>query len=134
ALLCIRTAVAALVDHAGAVAVRDDARVGHAVAEGIVALLDVAGIDPRGGDADAHLAGGGRWIVHLADHEDGERGALALVPGCFHLRAQGAGRRWCFRRTHRRRQGHHLRSALCPLDDTPTSCSRSSSSSPPPFP
>src|SRR5205823_5128433 len=57
---------------------------GHAVAEGIAALLDVAGIHPRGSDADADLAAGRQRIVHLTDDQHLARGALAFVPDSFH--------------------------------------------------
>src|SRR4051812_11564339 len=60
-------AVAHAVDGAGPVAVRDDARVRHAMAEGVLTLLDVAGVDAGGDDADADLARSWLRIRHLAD-------------------------------------------------------------------
>jgi hypothetical protein len=73
-----------LVDGARAVAVRDHARARHAVAERILALLDVARVDARAGHAQAHFAGAGLRVGHFADHQHVACGALSFVPGCDH--------------------------------------------------
>ena len=50
-----------------AVAVWNDTRIRHSVAKSILALLDVAGIDSRGDNPDAHFARSGHRIGHVAD-------------------------------------------------------------------
>jgi hypothetical protein len=62
-----RHAVADSVDVASAIAVRDDARVRHAVAECVLSFLDVAEIDPGGGDPNPDLARTWSGVRHYAD-------------------------------------------------------------------
>lgn len=79
-----RNAVADEVDGSSAVAVRDDTREGHAIAEGVLTLFGVAGIDSGGGDSEADLTGARYGIGHFADCENLLRGSLLFVPRCFH--------------------------------------------------
>ena len=72
------------VDGAGAVAVRDDARVRHRGAEPAAALLRVAGVHAGEPHPDADLPGSRLGVGELADLQDVGRGALPLVPGCAH--------------------------------------------------
>jgi hypothetical protein len=69
-----------LVDDPCAIAVGNDPAVRHAIAVLVAPLLDVAGIDPGGGDLDAHLTWPTRGIGHLPDDEDIARRPLSLVP------------------------------------------------------
>src|SRR5262245_8332880 len=82
-----RYAVADLIHLAGTIAVGNDERIWHAVAEGVLTLLDIARVDPRGHDPDAHLAGRGTRVGHLANHQHLTSWPLFLVPNCPHLRA-----------------------------------------------
>ena len=68
----------------GPVAVGHNAGVGHPVAEEVLTLLHVAGIDARGGDADPDLGRSGLRVGHLADHQDVTCRPLSLVPRCSH--------------------------------------------------
>src|SRR5271156_4139981 len=79
-----RYAVADLIHLPGAIAVRNDAWIWHAVPEGILTLLDVARVYPRGHHPDAHLAGCGTRIGHLTNHQDFPSWPLLLVPSCPH--------------------------------------------------
>ena len=72
------------VDGPGPVAVGDHAGVWHPVAEGVLSLLHVAGVDAGGGDNDADLVRAGLGIRHLAYHQDITRRSLLLIPRCFH--------------------------------------------------
>ena len=72
------------VDGSRAVAVGDDAGVRHPVAEGVLSLFHVAGVDAGGGDADAHLPRARLGVRHRPDDEDVTGGALFLVPGRVH--------------------------------------------------
>ncbi len=73
-----------LVDVTGSVAVRNDARVGHADGEGVLAFFDVAGINAGESDADAELAGARFGVGHFSDGEDFAGGTLLFVPCGFH--------------------------------------------------
>lgn len=68
------------VDDACAVAVRNDARVRHADAERVLALLHVSGIDARGGNANADLAWARFRIGHFSNGQDITRRPLLLIP------------------------------------------------------
>jgi hypothetical protein len=75
------------IDDARTIAVGYHPRKSHLYTEGILALLDVARINARCGDADAHLFSLGLWIRHLPDNHHFLRGAQFLVPSCLHIDA-----------------------------------------------
>ena len=75
------------IDDARTIAVGYHPRESHLHAEGILALLDVAGINARCGNADAYLAPLRLWIRNLPDNHHFFRGALFLVPSCLHIDA-----------------------------------------------
>lgn len=77
-------AVADLVNLAGSVAMWNDAREWHPQAECVGALLDVPGIDAGCDDTNAHLAGTGMRVGHLAYDQHVFRWSLLFVPSCFH--------------------------------------------------
>lgn len=72
------------VDSSRPVTVRDDSRVRHPDAEGVPALLGVAGVDARAPDRDADLTRAGKRVLHRTDDEDLPGLALGLVPRCSH--------------------------------------------------
>jgi hypothetical protein len=75
---------AELVDQTGTVAVRHNARIGHADAEGVLPLLEVARVDARGHDPDAYFAATWLRLVQIADDEDVPCRPLSFVPDSLH--------------------------------------------------
>jgi hypothetical protein len=73
------------IDLASTIAVRDHAWIRHAVAESVLPLLNVAGVNARGGDANADFAGARCWIGHIADVQNFPCWSLLLIPSCLHL-------------------------------------------------
>src|SRR5271155_1400016 len=69
----------------GTITVRNHARIRHAVAKGVLALLDIAGIDARGSNANTNFSG--RWsrVRHLADDQHFASGSLLFVPCRLHI-------------------------------------------------
>src|SRR5438045_381664 len=63
-----------------AIAMGNDAGIRHAIAEGILALLDLTGIDARHGHANPHFARAGGRVGQLPEHEHVPRRPLLLVP------------------------------------------------------
>lgn len=78
-----------LVDHTGAIAVRNDARKGHRAAKPAAALLGVTWVHAGEPHANAHLAWCRVGIGKIADPEDLVGGSLAVIPGCPHVLAPG---------------------------------------------
>src|SRR5262249_31563195 len=72
-----------LVDHARTVAVRDNARE-RDLARAALARLDVGGIDARGREPHAHLAGPGLRRRDLADAQYLRDGTIGVVVGGAH--------------------------------------------------
>jgi hypothetical protein len=72
------------VDHTGTVAVRDYARVGHPHLESILPLLDVSGVYPRGGNADAHFSFPRLRRCHFSHDQHFGCGSLSFVPSSLH--------------------------------------------------
>ena len=70
-------------DHAGAVAVGGDARIGHRRARP-AAHAHVRRVDPRSVDADQHFAPAGCWFGAFAHHQHLAGGAGAVIPGGAH--------------------------------------------------
>jgi hypothetical protein len=80
-----RHALADLIYLPCAIAMRNDPRIRHAIAKGILTLLDIAGVYARGRDPNADLASGRARIGHFANYQDIPRWSLLLVPSCSHL-------------------------------------------------
>jgi hypothetical protein len=59
----------------------------HPAAQGVLAFLDVAGINGRCGNADAYLAPLRFRIWHFPDNKHFFGGSLFLVPSCLHFDA-----------------------------------------------
>jgi hypothetical protein len=78
------------IDDASAVAVRNDTWIRHAVAKGILPLLDVTGIDAGCRDTNSHFSRTGGGIGHDADPQHLAGWALLLVPSCAHIGVSGA--------------------------------------------
>ena len=75
------------IDDARTIAVGYHPRESHPPTEGILALLDVAGINARCGNADAYLAPLRLWIRSFPDNNHFFGGSLFLVPSCLHIDA-----------------------------------------------
>src|SRR5947209_13693477 len=73
-----------LVDHSCAVAMRDHLRIGHAVAEGVPPLLDVAGIDAGCEEPDSDFAIARHQVREFRDLQHFPGRALPLIPSCSH--------------------------------------------------
>src|SRR5436190_12060638 len=80
-----RDTLANEIDVARTVAMRDHTRVRHAIAEGVLPLLDVAWIDARRYHPYTPFPATGSGIGHLADLQYLPRGSLLFVPRCAHL-------------------------------------------------
>src|SRR4029077_3873514 len=80
-----RDTLAHEIDVARTVAMWDHTRVRHAIAEGVLTLLDVAWIDARRYHPYTHFPGTGSGIGHLADLQYLPRRSLLFVPRCAHL-------------------------------------------------
>jgi len=75
------------IDSARTVAVGYHPGKGHPAAKGVLAFLDVAGINARCGKADAYLAPLRFRIRHFPDKNHFFGGSLFLVPSCLHFDA-----------------------------------------------
>ena len=67
-----------------AIAVGNDARIGHPDSKRILALFHVARIYAGSGNANPNFTGGRLWLVHLTDGQDISCSALLFIPGRFH--------------------------------------------------
>jgi hypothetical protein len=74
-----------LIDVSGTIAMRNNPQICHPEAEGVLTLLDIAGVYARGRDPNADLASGRARIGHFANYQDIPRWSLLLVPSCSHL-------------------------------------------------
>src|ERR1700740_3137367 len=64
-----RNASAKLIHAPSAIAMLNHTRIRHAVAKGVLALLDISGTDARGSNANANFSGRRNRVRHFADHE-----------------------------------------------------------------
>jgi hypothetical protein len=62
-----RNSLADGIDGPGAIAVRNDTRIGHADSKGVFAFLHIAGIDTGRCHPNANFSGERLWIGHLTD-------------------------------------------------------------------
>ena len=76
-----------LIDDPSTVAVGYHSRERHLPAKGVLAFLDVAGINASCGNADAYLAPLRFRIRHLPHNNHFFGGSLFLVPSCLHFDA-----------------------------------------------
>src|SRR5450830_1084177 len=81
-------AVAELVDHAGAVAVRDQARPGN-LAGRTLARFDIGRVDAGVAEFDPHLAGAGLRRLDLSHAQYLARGTVLFVIGGSHALSPG---------------------------------------------
>jgi hypothetical protein len=82
-----RNAAADLINMPRSVAVRNHARIGHAIAKCIQAFLDIAWVDSGCGNANANLSGRGNRVRHLPNRQNFPGRALLFIPSCPHFTA-----------------------------------------------
>ena len=77
-------AVPELIHQPGAIAMGNDAGVPYAVSKGVLALLDIPGIDAGDGNANPDFSWAGRRVRHLPNGQHFPCWPLLLVPCCSH--------------------------------------------------
>src|ERR1700746_918333 len=73
-----------LVYSTSAITVWNDARICHSVPKGVLTLLNIAWIDPRGSNANANFSSRGTWVRNLSHCQHLASWPLFLVPSCLH--------------------------------------------------
>jgi hypothetical protein len=81
-----RHTVADLIHLPRTVAVRNDAPIRHAVIEGVLPLLEIAGLMPEAAIRMRTSPSGRTRVGHLANHQHIPRQPLLFIPSCPHLK------------------------------------------------